>query len=181
MTISAFGVDHGEVSKAAALVPFKPRATMVPPNTPKASKSGLSRGAKIGIGAGAAAVGGGAGGYAYGRNKKVSKAKREPFTSREKNIGAAAGALAYTPFGAAPAIYGGAKANKGKRVRTGANALGRGILEGTGGGLAGQVVGGAVSRGRLTQLGRIAGGGAASAHGTAASLRNSRKKGWTKG
>lgn len=108
---------------------------------------------------------------------EISK-KRNKFNSHEKQAGAAS--LLGTPMSGALV---GSRAKKGKGVKAGMNAFGRGTAEAVGGGAVGMAAAGALTRGRsqgAMQAGNAVGGIAGGVHGTMASARNSRRKGWMK-
>jgi hypothetical protein len=97
----------------------------------------------------------------------VSKASDKKYNQREVGTGILAGLTANTPIGG---VVAGAQAKKGKRLRTGLHAEGRGFAEG----MAGWAPGAALKSAPLAATGAAIG----VAHGTMASMRNSRRKGW---
>lgn len=114
----------------------------------------------------------------WGVEHGVEISKRDGFTRREKTAGALS---MLNPI--AGGAYAGSKAKKGKGAKVGVRAGGRGLAESTAGGAAGSLIGSLATRGSQggSMLGAGAGALGGAYHGTGASMRNSRRKGWTKG
>jgi hypothetical protein len=110
---------------------------------------------------------------------EISK-KREKFNTREKVGGAISATPGIGPVGGS--VYAGVKAKKGKGAKVGFRALGRGMAQGTAAGTVGGLVGQGLARGNKAgeTAGQLIAGLPAAGHGVAASMRNSRRKGWMK-
>jgi len=116
--------------------------------------------------------------FGVDHGETVSKADNKKFNRTEKIGGALNAGLA--PVGS---IYAGSKAKDGKKAKVGLKALGRGVAEGAGGSLIGGTAAALATRGRSAgaqMAGSSIGAGVGTAHGTMASMRNSRKLGYMK-
>lgn len=107
---------------------------------------------------------------------EISKANKK--FNRNEKVGGALSALHPVVGG----VYAGNKAKKGKGGTVGLRAGARSTVEGTAGGAFGGVVGSVLGRGHqgAMKAGATVGGLGGFAHGGAASMRNSRRKGWMK-